>query len=153
MLRNIGGVIVGYIAIFITIFVSFTVAYLILGSEGSFQEGTYKVSTAWIFVSILLGLIAAVIGGYISVLIAKNSIAGKILAGLVLILGILTGIMDMNRDLSEYPLARDGSVDNMEAMTNARQPSWFLILNPILGAAGVLIGAGLKKEKSGTTPG
>lgn len=41
---------------------------------------------------------------------------------------------------------RDGSLSNMEAMMQARQPVWMSILNPILGVVGVLVGSRLKRD-------
>jgi hypothetical protein len=35
----------------------------------------------------------------------------------------------------------------MEAMQNAKQPAWIVLLNPLLGAAGVLVGARLKRGR------
>jgi cytochrome bd-type quinol oxidase subunit 2 len=57
MIKNIGSAILGYIVIFATIFITFTIAYLILGTEGAFQERTYDVSFAWIVVSIILSIV------------------------------------------------------------------------------------------------
>jgi hypothetical protein len=36
----------------------------------------------------------------------------------------------------------------MEAMQNAKQPAYMLILNPIIGALGVFAGSKLKKGKT-----
>lgn len=43
------------------------------------------------------------------------------------------------------PQVREASAGNLEAMTNARQPGWVAVLNPIIGAIGVMLGARLKK--------
>lgn len=45
MARKIIGVIVGYIAMAAAIFITFTLLYLILGAEGSFQPGNFQAST------------------------------------------------------------------------------------------------------------
>ena len=42
---------------------------------------------------------------------------------------------------------REGEVSNTEAMQNAKQPAALLVLNPIIGAFGVVAGSRLKKEK------
>ena len=147
MARKIIGVIVGYIAMAVFVFATFTTLYLILGAEGSFQPGTYQVSKTWLIFSIILGFIAAVIGGLVCVAIAKDHQAAIWLAGLVLVLGIILAIPSLNVPEEEMNKVREGNVDNMEAMQNAKQPPVALILNPIIGAIGVIAGSRLKKNK------
>ncbi|MCH8032471.1 MAG: hypothetical protein IH950_01775 [Bacteroidetes bacterium] len=147
MIRKITGVIVGYIAMVAFVFISFTVLYLILGAEGSFEPETYKVSTVWIVFSIIFSLIAAVLGGYVCMLIAKTKKTAMVLAGIVFVLGIIIAIPALGEAGVESNKVREGSVSNTEAMQNAEQPAITLILNPILGVIGVIAGAGLWREK------
>ena len=147
MVRNILGVIVGYIAMAVFVFLAFTIVYLVLGADGAFEPGTYKVSTIWIIMSIVLSLIAAILGGWICTKKEKNHKAGMILAGIVLVLGIVFALPALNVSDEEMNKVRDGSVPNFEAMQNAKQPASSAILNPILGAVGIFIGTRLKKEK------
>ncbi|MBA4406506.1 hypothetical protein C0389_04455 [bacterium] len=145
--RKIAGVLVGYLAMAILVFVCFTVLYLILGAEGSFQEGSYIVSSVWIIFSFIIGLAAAVVGGFVCTLIAKDQTPSQILAVVVLILGIVLAIPAMNLPDDVKNKVREGSVGNMQAMQDAQQPMISLILNPILGATGVFVGGRLKKKK------
>jgi len=147
MLRKIIGVVAGYIAMAVLIFILFTTLYLILGAEGAFQPGNYQASTTWLVLSTILGLIAAVIGGLVCVMIAKDHKAAIWLAGLVLVLGIILAIPSLNVPDEEMNKVREGNVDNIEAMQNAKQPPIALILNPIIGAIGVIAGSRLKKNK------
>ena len=57
MLRTILGVILGYVAMAVLIFLTFTLAYLTMGSEGAFQPGTYEVTALWLVVSFVLSLV------------------------------------------------------------------------------------------------
>jgi len=147
MLRKIIGVVAGYIAMAAFVFVSFTLLYFILGADSSFQPGSYQVSSTWLLLSLVLGLIAAIIGGLVCMLIAKDKNAAIWLAGLVLVLGIILAIPSLNVSEEEMNKIREGNVDNMEAMQNAKQPPIALILNPIIGAIGVIAGSRLKKNK------
>jgi hypothetical protein len=147
MLRKIIGVVAGYIAMAAFIFILFTTLYLILGADGAFQPGNYQASTVWLVLSTILGLIAAVIGGLICVIIAKDHKVALWLAGLVIVLGIILAIPSLNVSEAETNKVREGNVDNMEAMQNAKQPPISLILNPIIGAIGVIAGSRLKKNK------
>ncbi len=144
MLKSVGGVIVGYIVMFILVFVLFSLAYMALGANGAFKPGTYDVSTLWLAISVVVGLVAAIVGGFICSLIAPNSKAPLALVVLVLVLGLLTAIpVLMSND--PRPNIRDASVGNLEAMMNARQPAWIALLNPLIGAVGVMLGSRMKK--------
>ncbi len=146
MVRNILGVVVGYVAIFAFIFLTFTILYLILGENNSFEPETFDVSLLWIILSFILGLIAAILGGYICVLIAKNQKPAMVLAGVVLVLGIAMSIPALSISNEEVQEIREPNVPNMEAMQKAKQPIFLLLLNPLVGALGVLAGARFRKE-------
>jgi uncharacterized membrane protein len=147
MLRAILGVVVGYIAMAVFVFCLFTIAYLAMGADAAFRAGTYEVSMLWIVVSIVLSFIAALIGGFVCAVLSRSKRAVQVLAGIVLVLGILVAIpVLMGNDVR--PNVRTGNVPNLQAMQNARTPKWIALLNPVIGAVGVLVGAGLKKTKT-----
>jgi len=146
MVRNILGVVLGYVAMFAFVFITFTILYFILGADGSFESGTYRVSLIWIIISFILSIAAALLGGYLCVLISKNQKAALVLAGLVLVLGIIMAIPALNDSSNEVQEMRSADVPNMEAMQKAKQPPIVLLLNPIIGALGVFAGSKLRKE-------
>ena len=146
MVRNILGVVLGYVAMFAFVFITFTILYFILGADGSFESGTYGVSLIWIIISFILSIAAALLGGYLCVLISKNQKAALVLAGLVLVLGIAMAIPALNDSTNEVQEMRIADVPNMEAMQKAKQPPIVLLLNPIVGALGVFAGSKLRKE-------
>jgi hypothetical protein len=145
MLKIVGGVIAGYLVMFILIFVTFSGAYLAMGTDGAFKPGSYDVTPLWIGVSTVLGLGAAIAGGFVCALIAKDRRGPLALAGLVLILGILMAIPILTGADNGAPPVRDASVGNLQAMQYAKTPAWVALLNPILGAVGAVIGG---KRKS-----
>jgi magnesium-transporting ATPase (P-type) len=145
MVRSISGVVVGYVVMFIFIFLTFTGLYFLLGADGSFEADTYDVSTIWIVISFVLSIAAAVIGGYVCTVIAKNEKAPLVLAGIVFILGIIMAIPVLSESADEVYEMRKAEVSNMEAMQKAKQPPIVLLLNPIIGAIGVFAGSRLKK--------
>lgn len=146
MVRQILGGIVGYIAMFIFVFVTFTIAYLGMGTEGSFQPGTYDVTTTWIIVSSILGFIAAIGGGYVAAIVGKGGLAPKITAVIVLIMGILVFALTVAAPKTDE--ARTADVPNMEAMSKARTPTWVAAVNPIIGIVGVLIGGRMHRKET-----
>jgi hypothetical protein len=144
MVRAILGVIVGYVVTALLIFLFFTLAYLAMGADMAFKPATYELSLIWIIVSFVVNAIAAVIGGFVCAAISKTTRAAQVFAGLVLVLGLLLAIPVL-RGTDRRPIARSGAVSNMQAMQAARTPGWVALLNPVIGAVGILIGAGLKK--------
>lgn len=140
MLRAIGGVVVGYIAMFAVVFCVLTGAYLAMGADGAFKSGTYDVSPAWIAIWAVTTLVAAVVGGLVCVLIARSDKPAMVLAAIVLVLGLAMAGLSLSGNKPD-PGPRTADVKNLEAMTKAKEPSWMAIANPIIGAAGVMIGA------------
>jgi hypothetical protein len=95
-----------------------------------------------------LGVAASVAAGYLCALIARSGRAVQALAGVVLVLGLLFAIPVL-RASDAAPTARAGDVPNMEAMQQARQPRWVALVNPFIGAVGVLVGAGVQRKTKG----
>jgi hypothetical protein len=142
MVRSILGVVAGYAAMFAAVFLSFSAAYLAMGADRAFRPGSYDVSGLWVAVSLVLSGAAALAGGAVCAVISRGRRAPWALAALVVVLGILSAAMEGQAPAAPGQV-RDGRVGNLEAMMQARMPSWFLILNPAIGAAGALAGAGL----------
>jgi hypothetical protein len=144
--RLFGSVIVGYIVMFCVVFLTFSGAYLALGPDRAFLPGSYEVSMLWNVLSVVLGFVAAVIGGMVCMMIAKDARGPKWLAVLVLVLGLAFAIPVLQQAPVTEP--RTASVGNMEAMGKARQPPWAALLNPVIGVIGVLVGG---RRRSGAT--
>jgi len=143
--RAILSVVVGYVAMFAAIFLAFSGLYLALGQELSFQPGSYEPSVLWTVVSFALGIVAAVLGGYICAQIARTAAPPKVLAGLVLIIGLLSAVPVLMA-ASTPSEARTGEVGNLDAMMKAKQPAWVALANPFVGLVGVLLGARLRRR-------
>jgi hypothetical protein len=139
------GVIAGYLVTACAVFLLFTLAYLLLGADGSFRSGTYEVSTTWIVVSFVLSLLAAIAGGMVSRMIGRSHLAPLILAVAVVLIGIILAVPVL-RGTDSRPVLRTGEVGNLEAMQNARQPASVALLNPLVGAIGVFIGGRLRRR-------
>jgi len=145
--RNILAAIVGYVAMFVVVFVTFSVAFMIIGVERSYQSGSYEVSMLWILVSLVLSLAAALVGGCVCKSIAKNDTAVKMLAGFVLVLGLVMAIMQMMGERPSDP--RPADVPVMEAAAKSWQPAWVGFVVTLIGVGGVLYAGRLKKTEAG----
>lgn len=142
--RIIGGVIAGYATMFVGVFVLFSLAWMAMGAEGAFQTGSWDVSAAWIGLSIVIGFLAAVAGGYLCALIARSPRGPQALVVVVVVLGLLMALQVLFGAGTDASAARPEAVGMFEAMQYAQQPGWIAVLNPLLGALGVVIGARVK---------
>lgn len=145
--RIIAGVILGYVVMFVVIFATFSLAYAILGVDGSFKPESFEVTGTWVVISLILSIAAALAGGYVCVVIARDQQAAMYLAGAVLILGIVMAIPVLTADDSEKLKVRTSDLSNNEAMMQAQQPTWMTLLNPLIGAVGAFYGGRLVKRR------
>jgi hypothetical protein len=143
--RIVGAVIAGYVVIVAAIFFSFTLAFLVIGSDSAFLPGSWSVSATWVTISIILGLLAALLGGWVAAYIARRPAGPNALAALVLFLGLVVAVTTSPPAPAGGDAVRTGSVRSMEAMRRGRAPPWLAWVNPLIGAAGVLIGGGLRR--------
>ena len=147
MLRNILAILGGYFTLGVLVAVLLTAAYFTMGIEGVFEEGTYEVTTGWLVTTFALGLVAAVIGGLVCAFIARRGSSAPIgLAVLVIVLGIATAAKQLTGTTEDQPQTRSSDVTDFDAMMNGKEPAIALLVNPVIGVGGVLIGARLTKR-------
>ncbi len=140
--RLIGAVVAGYTSMAVTVFALLAAMYVVLGPEGSFEAGSWGVSGQWSLLSLGVGLIAAVEGGMLSAIIAGDDRGPRVLAGLVLVLGLALAVPALTGSPPAGP--RPDEVSMTDAMSKAIQPVWVALITPFVGAAGVLLGAKLR---------
>ncbi len=145
MVRNILAVIVGYVSIFLFVFVTFTALYFALGPAQTFVPGKFDVTMTWIVPSVALSILCGIAGGFICNKIGADSRSATWLAVVVFVLGALMALPVIFG--TPPPDVRSADLSNLEAMAQARQPVWVAIANPIIGAFSVLIGGSLSKKK------
>jgi hypothetical protein len=142
--RAILSVVVGYVAMFAGIFLAFSGLYFLMGQDLSFQPGSYEPSILWTVVSFALGMGAAVFGGWVCAWIARTATPPKVLAGVVLVIGLLSAVPVLMAAATPAQ-TRTGDVGNLDAMMKAKQPAWVAVANPFVGLAGVLLGGRLRR--------
>ena len=72
-----------------------------------------------------------------------------VLAIIVLVLGLAMAVPVFT---AEDPGPRSGDLSNLEAMSKAMTPVWFALVNPVIGAVGVMVGASLRGGKKTAAP-
>jgi len=136
-LRGGLAVIGAYIVMFVVMFVVFTGAYVILGTDGAFKPDSFEPSTVWIAISLVVGFLAAILGGWICTKISPSMGA---LMGLIVVIIVLGALQVVAATMAEPPGARDADLSNMEAMMQAVMPLWVAAANIVVGVVGVFLG-------------
>lgn len=144
--RILAAVAVGYLASAALLFAFLSAAWYILGATGIFPPGSWRPLSTWIVTSILAGLAAAIVSGMLCARIARDPRGPRILAGVMLVIGLLVAIPAINAPIEVSP--RPVDVSMLEAMEHVRQPGWVTIVNPLLGVAGVMIGAWIATRRN-----
>ena len=141
--RIIGGVVLGYLVMSAVVIGVLTGGFLALGADRVFRPGTYEVSPLWIALWLLVGIASGLLGGVVCAAVGRSPRAPRALVVLVLLLGAIAAIPAFSPPAGEAE-PRTGAV-SLEAMTKLKEPIWMALLNPIIGGAGVLAGARLRK--------
>lgn len=145
--KKVLAVIIGYLSTAVTVFISFTILYFILGTEGAFVPNSYNVSITWIIYSLIINIVAALIGGFVCQLISQSRNTSLVLAIIIFVLGMAMAVGSLNANNEYAHTPREGEISNFDAMQRAQQPSIVLLLNPIIGSFGVYLGSRFKSEK------
>ena len=142
--RNILAAVLGYVVMFAVSFPLFSLMWLVLGADGSFQPGSWQVSGAWAAWSIALGGIVSTAGGFACSKLAVSRQGVAILIGLVILFAALAALPDAATGV----VARPDGASMFDAMSSAQQATWMLWVNPVIGVIGVLLGATLEGRAS-----
>jgi len=142
--RKIAAVVLGYLVMFVIVFVTFSATYLVMGADRSFKPGTYDVTTTWVLVSLVLSFLAALAGGRVAVAIGRERKVAAMLAVVVVILGVILAIPNLNAPKTDE--VRTAGVSNAEAMWKARQPAAVMLITPVIGAIGILAGGRMRRR-------
>jgi len=142
-MRNVGGAVLGWVVMAACVFVLMAVLWMVLGVEGSFRPGSWEVTPAWSLGSLVLGLVAGVLGGIVCSRVAADRRGAWMLI-------VLVGVLGVANALFQAPVAdgvRPEGVAMLEAAGSATEPGWVSWLNPVVGIVGILLGARLARRE------
>jgi len=144
MLRKLLAVVVGYVLLAGVLMVAFTGTAIMLGLDGVYKPGLYEPATSWIMLSFVYGMLAAIAGGYVCRWIGRSRQLLHAFAGVVLLLGIVSAVVAYTS--AKDPGPRLPGETLTEAVRKTNQPLWVALLNPLVGAVGVLVGGTLRRD-------
>ena len=143
MVRAILAVVAGYIVIALLAAGLFVGLWIVLGVDGVLQPGTFQGNMTLNVAAVVISLIAAIAGGWMCAKIAKSRTPPRVLAGIVLVLGLAMALSGINKP---DPGPRVPGLTVFQALQQGKEPTWYALLNPFLGATGVLIGCGAARK-------
>ena len=151
MVRAIVGVIVGWLVSVACVFIGLAAAWMVLGASFAYEEGTLNVTVGWCAIALGVGLVAAILAGLVTALIAPSPrrTPVKVLAVLILVLGLANavGYAFVDRPDAE-PSKPVEEMTMADAIRESVSPNWFNFANALVGFVGVLIGGGIRPRPS-----
>jgi hypothetical protein len=119
--------------------------WLLFGVDGVLDPGTFDTTTAINIYSLIVSLVGGIFGGWIAATIGRSRVTVLVLLGL----GLLASIGNVFVHISKAePGPRTASVSVIEAVSTRKEPLWYTLVIPVLGAAGILIGGRMTFRKS-----
>lgn len=116
------------------VMVSLFALYAALGTDRTFVPNSWQPSGLWVGSMLLVGFVAAIVGGEIAMAIGGRSAVNGLM-GLVLALSVLMIAMTLGSPAPAEP--RPAEVTGTDAMMKAQTPIWVAIANALIGAGGV----------------
>ena len=92
--RNVVGVVLGWVVMAGAVFLLFFGLWMVLGPDGAFQPQSWEVSGIWLLGSIVVSLLAAVLGGLVCTWVAADDRGLLMLMALVVVLGVAIALGD-----------------------------------------------------------
>jgi hypothetical protein len=151
MLRSILAVIVAYVAMSALVMAGFSGLLFGVGIDGLLEPGTWKGNTLMCIAAPGITVACGLFGGWLCTKIARRRTPVLVLAGLVLGFGMMTAYFTLQKPEPTGP--RPQGTTLKQFMEQGREPTWFALLNPVLGAAAVLLGGccmGCCRKSTGT---
>jgi hypothetical protein len=137
MLRSIGGVVVGYVALFIVTAGLFMTMWFGLGPDQIFEPGTFHPNIILNIGAPAISVLGALLGGWVCAKVSRSRKAVIALASIVLIVGLVAAYFTLQKP---EPGARDPKWTAKETMDHGREPNWYALANPFIGCFGILLG-------------
>ena len=143
MLRAFFGALAGYVVLAAVVIVTLSLAWQFLGCGFAYKApGSFETTFSWSVVALAMGFLGGFAGGKTALLIGRWK-AVKVLALVILILGMMGAISQAARDEAALTAEREGvdpcDLTTFEAASKSSSPLWYAFLNPWVGAAAVWV--------------
>ncbi|MBX3387475.1 MAG: hypothetical protein KF768_12975 [Phycisphaeraceae bacterium] len=138
MLRSIAAVVVAYIVMMVVVIGVFSALWFGLGPDRLLRPGSFKGNLFLCVAAPAITVAGGVFGGWLCAKIGRGRRPVMVLAGVVLVLGLMSAYFTLQKPFPADP--REPGMTVEQIMKIGREPTWLAIFNPIGGAVSVLIG-------------
>jgi hypothetical protein len=111
--------------------------WLIFGVDTVLEPGRSATVPAYDVYAVVVGVVGALLGGWLCMKIGRSRLA-------VVVLAVLSFAGGMANAYAQHakpePGPRASGITVMEAVNARKEPAWFTLLMPCLGVVGVLVG-------------
>ncbi len=157
MARAMIAVILSYLLQAVLIMALFLGVVLALGVDGTLRPGEYWTTGTFNAIVLTGGTIIAALCGRLCAAIARSWKPALVVAGLMLVFGLFGAIGNMNKPDPPAREAVTGEGSQIETTMkvleqtriHGKEPLWFSIAAPLLGAAAFVAGARIVKPRAG----
>lgn len=140
MVRTIAAIVVGYIVIVLLVIGLGMAAFAGIGVENAYQDKSWHATPIIGVLTLISGVFAAVVGGWVAGKIDVKPRGFRGLAGVLLVLGL--GIAALQAMQPAPPPRTEPATMKlaMEHSRDHRDPAWVTWLLPFIGSVGVIVG-------------
>lgn len=135
-MRAVLAVVVALIVMSVLVFALTIAPWLALGSDAVLEPGRFDGTTVYTTYAILIGVLGGVFGGWLCATIARSRVAVIVLAVLAFAGGLVNHFGQHHKP---EPGPRPAGMSVMDAVAQRKEPDWFSLLMPVLGAAGIVV--------------
>lgn len=135
MLRGVLAVVVSLIAMAGVVLLASLSLWFIFGVGGVLRPGTFDATPLSNAAFIAIGLFGAALGGWLCATISRSYRAVAVFGGLCLVMGLLnTAAQHSKPDPGPRNDDAPGTITVTRAVALRKEPAWFTLLMPIVGA-------------------
>ena len=158
MFRSLFGALVGYALMVVLVSLYMVLAFV--APSFVFVPGKLETTLAWSVMALVLCVPTGMAGGWVARRIDRGGVrAATWLVTAILVVGYSCATMTLVREQKAgggEPQLTAAQVDAMpleERATRSKEPVWFTMLAPLLGALGAAIGGGIfRRTRGSVTP-
>jgi MFS family permease len=140
-MRAVLAVVLAFIALSVLVFALSLAPWLALGNDVILEPGRFDSTMAYTVYAVVVAGLGGVFGGWLCATIGRSRAAVLVLAVLCLGVGLTNHFAQHHK---AEPGSRPAGLSVMDAMAQRREPDWFTLLVPVLGAAGIVVGGRLR---------
>lgn len=136
MVRSILGVIAAFVLMAVFVLAFSMGLWFALGVDGVLRPGTFDGNTLLNTYAVVVGVLGAVLAGWLCAKISRSATAVIVLAVLCFVMGMVNAVMQSKKP---DPGPRAPGLSMQQAIEKRKEPAWFTFLMPVIGSATVLL--------------